>query len=36
VIIHTVNRQMEHIFANLDVDNRQKAIVTVMERLGAG
>lgn len=31
---HTVNRHAEHIFAKLGVDNRQKAIVAVMERLG--
>ncbi len=35
VTIHTVNRHMEHIFKKLSVDNRQKAIVAVIERLGA-
>ena len=34
--VHTVNRHLEHIFTKLNVDNRQRAIVTVMERLGAG
>ena len=34
VTIHTVNRHLEHILAKLGVDNRQKAIVAVMERLG--
>lgn len=33
--ISTVNHHMEHIFAKLGVDKRQKAIVAVMERLGA-
>jgi DNA-binding CsgD family transcriptional regulator len=36
VTIHTVNRHLEHILKKLGVDNRQKAIVAVMERLGAG
>ena len=36
VTVHTVNRHMEHVLAKLGVDNRQKAIVAVMERLGAG
>lgn len=35
ITIHTVNRHMEHIFTKLGVDNRQKAIVVVIERLGA-
>ena len=35
VTVHTVNRHMEHVLAKLGVDNRQKAIVAVMERLGA-
>lgn len=34
ITIHTVNRHMEHIFTKLGVDNRQKAIMAVMERLG--
>jgi DNA-binding CsgD family transcriptional regulator len=34
VTIHTVNRHLEHILAKLGVDNRQRAIVAVMERLG--
>ncbi|MBK8039474.1 MAG: FHA domain-containing protein [Verrucomicrobiaceae bacterium] len=34
VTVHTVNRHVEHIFKKLDVDNRQRAIVTVLERLG--
>ena len=34
--VHTVNRHLEHIFTKLNVDNRQRAIVSVMERLGAG
>lgn len=34
ITIHTANRHAEHIFAKLGVDNRQKAIVAVMERLG--
>lgn len=34
ITVHTVNRHIEHIFSKLDVDNRQKAIVAVMERLG--
>ncbi len=33
VTTHTVNRHLEHILAKLGVDNRQKAIITVMERL---
>lgn len=33
VTVHTVNRHLERIFVKLDVDNRQKAIVTVLERL---
>lgn len=33
VTTHTVNRHLEHILAKLGVDNRQKAIVVVMERL---
>jgi DNA-binding CsgD family transcriptional regulator len=35
VTIHTVNRHLEHIFKKLAVDNRQKAIKCVMERLAA-
>jgi ATP/maltotriose-dependent transcriptional regulator MalT len=35
VTAHTVNRHMEHIFKKLGVDNRQKAVKAVMERLGA-
>lgn len=35
VTLHTVNRHNEHIFKKLGVDNRHKAIKTVMERLGA-
>lgn len=35
ITVHTANRHMEHIFTKLGVDNRQRAIVTVMERLGA-
>ena len=31
-----MNRHLEHVFAKLGVDKRQKAIVTVMERLGTG
>ncbi len=34
VTIHTVNRHLEHVFKKLGVDNRQKAIVAVLERLG--
>ncbi len=34
VTIHTVNRHLEHILAKLEVENRQKAIVTVLQRLG--
>lgn len=30
-----MNRHNEHIFKKLGVDNRHKAIKTVMERLGA-
>ncbi|MEQ1751446.1 MAG: FHA domain-containing protein, partial [Prosthecobacter sp.] len=33
VTTHTVNRHMEHIFTKLGVDNRQRAILTVLERL---
>jgi DNA-binding CsgD family transcriptional regulator len=33
VTVHTVNRHLERIFTKLGVDNRQKAIVTVLERL---
>ena len=33
ITIHTANRHVEHILAKLGVENRQKAIVTVMERL---
>ncbi len=32
VTVHTVNRHLERIFTKLDVDNRQKAIVTLLER----
>lgn len=35
VSVHTVNRHIEHILKKLGVDNRQKAIVSVMERLAA-
>lgn len=35
VTIHTVNRHLEHVFKKLGVDNRQKAILAVMERLRA-
>lgn len=35
VTVHTVNRHVEHIFKKLGVDNRQKAIKVVTERLGA-
>jgi ATP/maltotriose-dependent transcriptional regulator MalT len=35
VTLHTVNRHVEHIFKKLGVDNRQKAIKAVMDRLGA-
>ncbi|MDZ4287728.1 MAG: FHA domain-containing protein [Prosthecobacter sp.] len=34
VTIHTVNRHLEHILAKLGVDNRQKAMMSVIERLG--
>jgi DNA-binding CsgD family transcriptional regulator len=34
VTVHTANRHVEHILAKLGVDNRQKAIVAVMERMG--
>ena len=34
ITIHTANRHVEHILAKLGVENRQKAIVAVMERLG--
>jgi len=33
VTVHTVNRHMEHILAKLGVDNRQKAIKVVQERM---
>ena len=33
--LHTVNRHNEHIFKKLGVDNRQKAIKAVQERLVA-
>ncbi len=35
VTLHTVNRHVEHIFKKLAVDNRQKAIKAVKDRLGA-
>jgi len=35
VSTHTVNRHLEHILNKLGVDNRQKAVVIVRERLGA-
>ncbi|MFN0079279.1 MAG: FHA domain-containing protein [Prosthecobacter sp.] len=35
VTLHTVNRHVEHIFKKLGVDNRQKAVKHVLERLGA-
>lgn len=35
VSVHTVNRHVEHIFKKLGVDNRQKAILAVMERLSS-
>lgn len=35
VSVHTVNRHVEHILKKLGVDNRQKAIKVVMERLAA-
>lgn len=35
VTVHTVNRHMEHILAKLGVDNRQKAVKAVQERMGA-
>lgn len=35
VTLHTVNRHVEHIFKKLGVDNRQKAIKAVADRLGA-
>jgi DNA-binding CsgD family transcriptional regulator len=35
VTIYTVNRHLEHILAKLGVENRQKAIVTVLEKLNA-
>lgn len=35
VTTHTVNRHLEHIFKKLAVDNRQKAIKAVMDRLAA-
>ena len=34
VSTHTVNRHMEHILKKLGVDNRQKAVKAVMDRLG--
>lgn len=34
VTVHTVNRHVEHIFRKLGVDNRQKAVLVVKERLG--
>jgi DNA-binding CsgD family transcriptional regulator len=34
VSTHTVNKHTEHIFAKLEVDNRQRALRTVLERLG--
>ncbi|MBL9179554.1 MAG: FHA domain-containing protein [Verrucomicrobiaceae bacterium] len=33
VTVHTVNRHLEHIFKKLGVDNRQKAVKFVMDRL---
>jgi len=33
VTVHTVNRHVEHIFKKFGVDNRQKAVLTVQERL---
>lgn len=35
VTVHTVNRHVEHIFKKFGVDNRQKAVLTVQERLTA-
>lgn len=35
VTVHTVNRHVEHIFKKFGVDNRQKAILAVQERLAA-
>ena len=35
VTLHTVKRHMEHILRKLGVDNRQKAIKAVADRLGA-
>ena len=34
VSVHTVNRHMEHIFIKFGVDNRQKAIKAVADRMG--
>lgn len=35
VTIHTINRHVEHILAKLGVENRQKAMVAVLEKTRA-